>query len=101
ALGRYGTIVSHQAFSLHFLHHHHAAGDTAFDYARTFMAILRALVPGGVFAYAPGLPFIESVLTGYRVQRVPFAPALRVPLLVDIEQRSGLSFSYATHVTRP
>lgn len=101
AAGRYATIVSHQAFSLHFLHHHHAAGETAYDYARTFMSILRALLPGGVFAYAPGLPFIESMLTGYRVERVPFAAELRVPMLVDVEQRSGLSFSYATHVRRP
>ncbi|HEX5659648.1 MAG TPA: hypothetical protein VFX59_20770 [Polyangiales bacterium] len=99
--GRYRTVLSHQAFSLHFLHHHHAQGDTAFAYARAYMAILHALEPGGVFAYAPGLPFIEGMVEGqFRVQRVPFAPELRVPTLVEVEQRTGLSFSYVTHVTR-
>jgi hypothetical protein len=98
-LSRYRTVVSHQGFSLHFLHHHHQPGDTAYDYARAFMAILRALAPGGVFAYAPGLPFLEAMLKGYRVERVPFDAALRVPALVEVEQRTGLSFSYATHIT--
>jgi SAM-dependent methyltransferase len=99
---RFGSIVSHQSFSLHFLHHHHGSGDEAYDYARTYMNILRALVPGGLFAYAPGLPFIEGILepTKYRVQRVAFAPELRVPALVDVEQRTGLMLSYATHVER-
>jgi SAM-dependent methyltransferase len=98
----YRSVLSHQGFSLHFLHHHHAQGDTALAYARTYMAILRALTPGGVFAYAPGLPFIEPMLEAsvYSVRRVPFADALRVPALVEVEQRTGLSFSYATHVQR-
>jgi hypothetical protein len=99
---RWGTILSHQGFSLHFLHHHHAAGDQAYAYARAFMAMLRALHVGGTLAYAPGLPFIEQMLPPhvYRVERVPFATELRVPALREVEARTGLSFSYATHVTR-
>ncbi|MET0283628.1 MAG: hypothetical protein ABW352_04140 [Polyangiales bacterium] len=99
--GRYRSVLSHQAFSLHFLHHHHAAGDAAYAYARTYMTILHALEPGGVFAYAPGLPFIESMVQApFTVRRIPFAPELRVPTLVEVEQRTGLSFSYATHIER-
>ena len=99
---RWGSVLSHQGFTLHFLHHHHARGDTAYAYARVYMSILRALKMGGRFAYAPGLPFIEGLLdaASYRVQRIPFADALRVPSLVAIETDTGLELSYATHVTR-
>lgn len=98
----WGSVLSHQGFSLHFLHHHHAAGDTAYAYARTYMNVLRALRPGGLFAYAPGLPFIEALLDPavYRMKRVPFADALRVASLRAIEQKSGLDLSYAAHVER-
>jgi hypothetical protein len=57
-----GTIVSHLAFSLHFLHHHWHPGDRAYDYAKKYMELLQSLVPGGLFCYAPGLPFIECML---------------------------------------
>lgn len=64
ALGtaRWGTIVSHLGFTTHFLHHHLANDREAFRYARRYMEVLRALLPGGTFAYAPGLPFIEAHL---------------------------------------
>jgi hypothetical protein len=98
----YGTVLSHLGFSLHFLHHHLAGSERAFDYARTYMAILRSLAPGGRFVYTPGLPFIEALLDArsYRVSHVPFADALRVEVLSDIEQRTGLALSHATHVER-
>jgi SAM-dependent methyltransferase len=60
--GRWGTMVSHLGFSLHFLHQHLAGASAAFDYARSYRRILAGLRPGGVFAYAPSLPFIEDVL---------------------------------------
>jgi len=99
---RWGTVLSHLGFSLYFLHQHLAGRDAAFDYARTYMAILRSLVRGGRFVYTPGLPFLEEMLDGalYRVQRVAFADQLRVPMLGDIEQRTGLSLSHAVHVER-
>jgi SAM-dependent methyltransferase len=59
---RWGTAVSHLGFSLHFLHQHLAGASAAFDYARSYRRILAGLKPGGVFAYAPSLPFIEDVL---------------------------------------
>ncbi len=71
--GSLGTAISHQGFSLHFLHHHLRPGGEAARYARRYMEILRALRPGGRFAYAPGLPFIEEHLppAAWRVERTP------------------------------
>lgn len=68
-----GTALSHLGFSLHFLHHHLRPGGEAARYARRYMEILRALRPGGRFAYAPGLPFIEEHLPpeAWRVERAP------------------------------
>ncbi len=66
----WGTVVSHLGLSLHFLHHHLAEHDLAFDYAKAYRRILASLKVGGRFAYAPALPFIEAVLgEGYRVER--------------------------------
>ncbi|MDB4991033.1 MAG: Methyltransferase type 11 [Myxococcaceae bacterium] len=99
---RAGTALSHLGFSLHFLHHHLAGGDTAFAYARTYMTILRSLKPRGRFVYTPGLPFLEGMLDTnlYRVKRVKFASELRVASLRQIESSTGLSLSYAAHVER-
>ncbi len=59
-ISKWGTIVSHLGFSNHF-HHHHLRTDGDFiNYAIKYMEILHALIPGGSFHYAPGLPFIEQ-----------------------------------------
>ncbi len=58
----WGTVISHLGFSNHFLHYHLKPGDEALRYARRYMDIVRSLRPGGTFAYAPGLPFIEEHL---------------------------------------
>lgn len=73
APGSLGTVISHLAFSLHFLHHHLRPGDAALAWARRYMEILRALRPGGTFAYVPGLPFVEAHLPAeaWRVERQP------------------------------
>jgi SAM-dependent methyltransferase len=78
APGIWGTIVSHLGFSLHFLHHHLRPGDGAARHARRYMAILRSLRPGGIFAYAPGLPFIEVLLppSEYHLSRHPLPLAV-------------------------
>lgn len=60
--GQWGTIISHMAFSTHFLHHHVRKSGHPERYARRFMEILAALKPGGRFLYAPGLPFFETLL---------------------------------------
>ncbi len=70
--GEWGTIISHLAFSLHFLHHHLRPGQSDAElYAKRYMELLAALRPGGLFVYAPGLPFLERVLPKerYRVER--------------------------------
>lgn len=59
---RWGTVVSHMAFSNHFMFHHLYRHGSIEPYARRYMAILHALSPGGSFYYTPGLPFIEAYL---------------------------------------
>jgi len=89
---RWGTVLSHMAFSNHFVHHHHRRHGQAALYARRTLAILRALRPGGRFVYAPGLPFFEGLLpqAGYAMHRHP------------IRALSGAAGSgpYASHVRR-
>jgi len=71
--GRWGTVLSHMAFSNHFTFHHLYRLGRPEPYARQYRAILDGLRPGGSFFYAPGLPFIEDVLPRerYRVIRRP------------------------------
>ena len=85
-------MLSHHAFSLHFLHHHRAQGPEAYAYAQAYMAILRSLRVGGRFVYVPGLPFIEALLPAaqYRCTRAPLPAGLQGASEVD----------YAAHVER-
>jgi len=55
----WGAVVSHMAFSNHFIHHYSCNDAEQYRYARLFRAILDSLKPGGAFHYAPSLPFIE------------------------------------------
>lgn len=91
---RWGTVLSHHAFSLHFHHHHRAQGSEAYAYARVYMAILRSLRVGGLFAYVPGLPFVEALLPAdqYRCERAPLPEALQRIAVLDVD--------YAGHVVR-
>ncbi len=66
APGSWGTIIAHHSFSLHFLNAHLGRTERAVRYARHYMRILDALKPGGLFAYAPGLGFIEQHLDPQR-----------------------------------
>ncbi|MBT9257704.1 hypothetical protein KMZ30_19190 [Phycicoccus sp. KQZ13P-1] len=60
---RWRCVTSHQGFSLHFTHYHlQAQPDMAIRYAVAYRTILENLPTGGVFAYAPGLPFVESAI---------------------------------------
>lgn len=96
---RWGTVVSHLAFSLHLLHHHLAGRPTAFVYTELYMQVLRSLRPGGVFAYAPGLPFLERLLPRgiYVCTRLaaPQGPGLRAAAA-----DTGLQLGHATQVRR-
>ncbi len=96
APGSLGTVVSHLGFSLHFLHQHLRPGDEALRYARRYMEILRALRPGGLFAYAPGLPFVEEHLpaAAWQVERT------RVPVPQPAEPGAAALPWYACRVRR-
>ncbi len=60
---RWGTVISHMAFSNHFIFHDaHSMGNPS-EYAVRYKAILSSLLPGGSFYYTPGLPFIERYLS--------------------------------------
>jgi len=69
---RWGTVISHMAFSNHFQHHYLRSDGEIETYAVHFRQILDALTYGGSFLYAPGLPFIEKILKttdDYEVQQ--------------------------------
>lgn len=74
---RWGTILSHQAFSVGFLYAHLGPDDgTAARYAARYLQLLAALRPRGSLRYAPGLPFMERLLAPpYRVRRLALAAA--------------------------
>lgn len=59
---RWGTIISHLGFSNHFYHNHLRKDGDYVSYAKKYMDILHSLKPGGLFHYAPALPFIEPFL---------------------------------------
>jgi hypothetical protein len=85
----WGTVIAHQSFTLHFLHHHLRDAVHAERYARRYMEILSALGPGGAFVYAPGLPFLEPLLARerFRVAKraLAIAPPERAPLTQWLE----------------
>jgi hypothetical protein len=97
----WGTVVSHLAFSLHFLHHHLAGTPSASLFARAMMSILRSLRVGGVFAYVPALPFFEAVLPSdrYIVTVAALPPHVDRTVIEAVEGATGQSFA-ATHVRR-
>jgi hypothetical protein len=71
--GDWGTIIAHMSFSNHFIHQHIKRHGRYIDYAQKYMEILGALRVGGMFVYAPGLPFVEQHLPAatYTVARKP------------------------------
>ena len=58
-VSRWGTIISYMAFTSHFIHHHRREHPRWIAYAEAYTAILESLISGGVFAYAPSVPFVE------------------------------------------
>ena len=99
--GRWGTIVSHLGFTLHFMHQEMKRSDLAFEYGRAYMRIVRSLARGGTFAYVPAVPFIESLLPKtYRVVQVPLARDLVVAAVEHAQDATGLVLDASTHVVR-
>jgi hypothetical protein len=60
--GAWGTVISHMAFSKHFIHRYLRSDGEDYAYAMKYREILDSLRPGGVFLYAPSLPFVERHL---------------------------------------
>jgi hypothetical protein len=92
----WGTVISHLAMSLHFIHRHVAADDgPAQRHAEKYVEVLRSLVPGGHFIYAPSLPFIEDLLPRqlYQVRRI----GVNAPMQTS---RGQLELASTTWVTR-
>lgn len=100
--GTFGTLVSHLAFSLQFLHHHWHPGERAYAYAKKYMELLQSLKPGGLFVYAPGLPFIESMLdeTTYRVEKRSLPEPLASQMESYRDLGTGQSVAYVTRIER-
>lgn len=100
-VARWGSIVSHLAFSLHFLHQHLRSEYEAARYAHAYMRMLRALTPGGLLAYAPGLPFIEGHLAPSRhaLTRRRLPPGLS-EAFQRLDDALAAEVGYATRIVR-
>lgn len=98
-VAKWKMVLSHLGFSLHFLRAHRASDEEARRYAETYVRITRSLVVGGVFAYAPSLPFFEDVLptNRFRIERFRVRGG---ETLESLRKTSGLDLAEATHVTR-
>lgn len=99
---RWGTVVSHQGFSLHFLHHHFRPGSVAPRMAAKAMEILRSLRSGGAFHYVPSLPFFEDLLPrqAFDVERLPLPASLRSGFAWVEEVAPGMEVASATIVRK-
>lgn len=64
----WGTVISHLAFSNHFVRNHLRRKGNYFKYAEKYMEILRSLKLGGSFIYVPDMPFIECHLPPEKFQ---------------------------------
>ncbi|ODA08649.1 MULTISPECIES: class I SAM-dependent methyltransferase [Paenibacillus] len=83
----WGTIISHMAFSNHFIHHHLKADGNIHEYARKYMELLRAIRPGGSFIYSPCLPFMEELLDarmGYQVEYIQSSEGYRATKITSL-----------------
>jgi SAM-dependent methyltransferase len=105
--GVWGTVVSHLGLSLHFLRHHLADGPAAnglsLAHARAYVRILWSLRVGGVFAYAPSLPFVEALLppSEYRAKRIHLAAELsEATASLEAQERAGPNPVQATRAWR-
>ncbi len=100
----WGTIISHMAFSNHFIFQHSYRKGVPEVYAAQLMKFLSSLKPLGMMCYAPGLPFIEPLLptARYRVTK----HALNIPNLTghslsgNTAQLLNDAALYATRITK-
>lgn len=68
---KYGTVVSHMAFSNQLWYATQKCSVHAQRYFHKFIEILYSLKPGGCFVYSPGIPFMEAQLPkGFQIKKV-------------------------------
>jgi hypothetical protein len=100
---RWGTIISHMAFSNHFIFHHLYRSGTPETYAQKFMEMLASLKTGGKMCYTPGLPFIEQLLPAakFKVEQKN-VPLRLLPVTTQTSYRNKLSQNtlYASKITK-
>lgn len=98
----WGTIISHMAFSNHFLHHYLRPRGHLEQYAQRYMDVLSALKPQGSFLYTPGLPFIEELLPRdiYQVERFPISQLAGTPIENYFRIQQGIDVLYASKITK-
>ncbi len=101
---RWGTIISHMAFSNHFIFQHLYRDGRPEIYAQKYMEILGALKTGGVLCYTPGLPFIERYLPAarFRVLRreIPISEQAAMDSVAMYCASLGENALYAARVVR-
>lgn len=71
-------------------------GDSlALAHAEAYARVLRSLRVGGVFSYAPALPFVEAVLPAkaYPCERVTLPEELLPPALIAAREDTGLDLA--------
>jgi hypothetical protein len=95
---RWGTILSHMAFSNHFMFQHHYRYGHPEQFAHLYMRILNSLQSGGSFYYSPGLPFIERFLPSDRYQVAVYTPADKTMTSFDLKHNSASMVS--THIKK-
>ena len=62
----YGTIIANMSFSNHLVYHMQNKTEHLQTFISKYMEILASIKKGGVFVYAPSLPFIEEKLNRAR-----------------------------------
>lgn len=99
---RWGTILSHMAWSNRFLQHHLDPSGHPERYAKRYMEILAALKRGGSFIYSPGLPFIERLLPReqYDIKLSELPELSGSSVEEDLRARYGTTVFYSSRVTK-
>jgi hypothetical protein len=62
---KWGTIVSHMAFSNHFNHHHLREDGQYVEFMKKYLEILKSLKVKGILAYAPKIEVVEEIVKNH------------------------------------
>lgn len=89
----WGTVIAHQALSTHFIYNHLRQRGMVQRFQQVFHTILASLAPGGVFCYAPGLPFFEGTLI-----RMPQYTLTKIAIATPTMPELG-EIAYAAQIT--